>query len=249
MFDKDLDGVCEYEYLLPIENDDINSILEKLFMNSPFENYFNNNEFLDLFKNENYLISKLNELKVKEIIDNRMFNSILFFNLLLDMNNLLMSNKKNFNGFSQIDKGKMYNNYAFILEDCLNELKNKIGIDKFKDFFNELNNDEFKENIKNMVYDKEFYHSINFLNKFTFEIFFQNIEYLFYMENDEIINNGNKLLEINDLLSEFVDTEDIVVSEYFLDKFENILSTSKNLNFSLCNPIINYKENLLFGEG
>ena len=29
MFDKDLDGVCEYEYLLPIENDDINSILEK----------------------------------------------------------------------------------------------------------------------------------------------------------------------------------------------------------------------------
>ena len=42
MFDKDLDGVCEYEYLLPIENDDINSILEKLFMNSPFENYFNN---------------------------------------------------------------------------------------------------------------------------------------------------------------------------------------------------------------
>ena len=52
MFDKDLDGVCEYEYLLPIENDDINSILEKLFMNSPFENYFNNDEFLDLFKNE-----------------------------------------------------------------------------------------------------------------------------------------------------------------------------------------------------
>ena len=50
LFDKDLDGVCEYEYLLPIENDDINSILEKLFMNSPFENYFNNNEFLDLFK-------------------------------------------------------------------------------------------------------------------------------------------------------------------------------------------------------
>ena len=85
---------------------------------------------------------------------------------------LYYSNKKNFNGFSQFDKGKMYNNYAFILEDCLNELKNKIGIDKFKDFFNELNNDEFKENIKNMVYDKEFYHSINFLNKFTFEIFF-----------------------------------------------------------------------------